>query len=366
MAVGLITPTIYKKLILGFLSSDSIRDTIHRRLILGFSLSALLLTVVGITQFLSYQPQLVLILITVSIAIVMVTGFLIYRSITAPIDALKEAVREISNGNFDVEIKNKGLANDELGELAQWIDQMRQELKEKEHMKDEFISIASHELRTPIQPILNYVELAKRGLVEPDIAYDTIIGQARRLKALADDILDASRIEGKRLSLNSEYFDINEVLSDIIKEKKLGLSPDVRITFSPIQDVTVYADKLRIIQVLSNLVGNAVKFTKKGSIQVKCSLLDQGSYLEISVADTGAGIPDEIFSKLFTKFASKSVEQGTEHGTGLGLFISKGIIEAHGGTIAGTNNDNGGSTFRITLPIATNIHKVQKEQGVKA
>src|SRR5687768_8000928 len=105
MAVGLISPTNYKKLISGFLSSGSIRDTIHRRLILGFSLSALLLTVVGVTQFLSYPPQLVLILITVSIAIVMVTGLMIYRSITAPIDTIKEAVRQISMGNFDVEIK---------------------------------------------------------------------------------------------------------------------------------------------------------------------------------------------------------------------------------------------------------------------
>jgi signal transduction histidine kinase len=300
--------------------------------------------------------------IIASIAIVMIAGFLIYRSITRPVDDIKEAVREISNGNFDAEVKNRIQSNDELGELAHRIDQMRRDLKEKESMKDEFISIASHELRTPIQPILNYVELAKRGLVEPDLAYDTIIGQARRLKALADDILDASRIDGKRLVLNSEYFDINEVLSSIIEEKKFGLSPDVRINFSTVQDVIVYADKLRIIQVLSNLVGNAIKFTKKGSIQVKCSLLDQGSYLEIAVADTGAGIPDEIFSKLFTKFASKSVEQGTEHGTGLGLFICRGIVEAHGGTITGTNNDSGGATFRITLPIAANRNKVENER----
>lgn len=299
-----------------------------------------------------------------SIAIVMITGFLIYRSITRPIDGIKQAVREISMGNYDAEIKNKSHTKDELGELAYRIDQMKHDLKEKEHMKDEFISIASHELRTPIQPILNYVELAKRRLIEPDLAYDTIISQARRLKALADDILDASRIEGKRLSLDSEYFDISEVLKNIIEEKKLGLNPDVTITFSPVQDVMIYADKLRIIQVLSNIVGNAVKFTKKGSVRVQCSMPDQGSYLEISVADTGAGIPDEIFSKLFTKFASKSVRLGTEHGTGLGLFISKGIIEAHGGTIAGTNNENGGATFQVTLPIATNQHKLEKEHSI--
>lgn len=343
---------------------ELIRLTIQHRLILGFSLSAVVLTIVGITQFLNYPPQQVLIFTILSIAIVMITGFVIYRSITIPLDSIKEVVKAISIGNFDAEIKNKGHINDELGELAYRIDQMKHDLKEKEHIKDEFISIASHELRTPIQPILNYVELAKRGLVEPDVAYDTIIAQARRLKALADDILDASRVEGKRLYLNSEYFNINDLLSNIVEEKKFGLNPDVKITFSPAQDVTVHADKLRIIQVLSNIVGNAVKFTKKGSIQVKTSLLDQGRYLEISVVDSGAGIPDEMFSKLFTKFASKSVEQGTEHGTGLGLFICKGIIEAHRGTITGSNNDKGGAMFRITLPIVTERHKIENKSDI--
>jgi signal transduction histidine kinase len=326
---------------------------------LGFSVSAILLTVLGITQFLGYPNELTPILIIVSIAIVMGTGFAIYRSITGPVDIIKEAVREISKGNLDVQINLKALKRDELGELAQHIDQMKKDLKEKENMKDEFISIASHELRTPIQPILNYVELAKRRLIEPDIAFDTIISQARRLKALADDILDASRIEGKRLSLNAQYFSINEVIERVVEEKKLSLAPAVTMTSTPFQEVLVSADKLRIIQVLSNIVGNAVKFTKRGSIKISCSLLDQGTYLELSVADTGGGIPEEIFARLFTKFASKSVEQGTEHGTGLGLFICKGIIEAHKGTISGSNNENGGATFRITLP----LNKVMRTKG---
>lgn len=341
-----------------------IRFTIHQRLILGFSFSALVLMILGITQFFDYHPRDVLIFIIMSIAIVMITGFVIHRSITRPIDGIREMVREISMGNYDADIKHKRQLNDELGELAYRIDQMRHELREKEHMKDEFISIASHELRTPIQPILNYVELAKRRLIDPDLAYDTIISQARRLKAIADDILDASRIEGKRLSLDSEYFDIGEVLKKIVEEKGLGLNPNVTITISSVQDVMIYADKLRIIQVLSNIVGNAVKFTKKGSIRVQCSILHQDGYLEISVADTGAGIPDEISSKLFTKFASKSVQLGTEHGTGLGLFISKGIIEAHGGTIAGSNNEYGGATFRVTLPIATDKQELEKEHNI--
>jgi signal transduction histidine kinase len=338
------------------LKLELVKLTIHLNLILGFSVSAILLMVVGVTQVLGYPAQLTLFLIVVSIAIVMVTGFVIYQSITRPINRIKQAVREISKGNFDTEIDLKSLNKDELGELALHIEQMKRDLKEKEHMKDEFISIASHELRTPIQPILNYVELAKRKLIEPDLAFDTIVSQARRLKALADDILDASRIEGKRLSLNIQYFDINEVIERVVEEKKLSLAPDVTTTFTPIQDPMVSADKLRIIQVLSNVIGNAVKFTKKGSIEVRCSVIEHDTYLQISVADTGGGIPDEIFARLFTKFASKSVEQGTEHGTGLGLFICKGIIEAHGGTISGTNNAQGGATFLMTLPLNKSVY----------
>lgn len=325
--------------------------TIHLNLILGFSVSAILLTFVGVTQFLGYPAQLTLSLIAISVVIVMVTGFAIYQSITRPINRIKQAVREISKGNFDTEVNLKGLRKDELGELAHYIDRMKRDLKEKEHMKDEFISIASHELRTPIQPILNYVELAKRKLIEPDLAFDTIVSQARRLKALADDILDASRIEGKRLSLNIQYFDINEVIERVVEEKKLGLGPDVTLTFTPIKDPWISADKLRIIQVLSNVIGNAVKFTKKGSVEVRCSLIDHDTCMQISVVDTGGGIPEEICTRLFTKFASKSVEQGTDHGTGLGLFICKGIMEAHGGTITGTNNEQGGATFLMTLPL---------------
>jgi signal transduction histidine kinase len=173
---------------------------------------------------------------------------------------------------------------------------------------------------------------------------------------LADDILAASRIEGRRLSLNIQYLNINEIIQRIIEEKKLSLSPDVTINFTPIdQDLLVSADKLRVIQVLTNLIGNAVKFTKKGSIEITCSMIDQGAFLQIAVADTGAGIPEEIFTKLFTKFASKSVDQGNEHGTGLGLFICKGIVDAHGGTISGSNNEKGGATFRITLPVSTTM-----------
>jgi signal transduction histidine kinase len=268
---------------------------------------------------------------------------------------MKSSVKEIAKGDFNVRIREDARC-DELGELARSITQMKDELKEKDRLKDEFINIASHELRTPIQPILSYVELAKRGVVDKEKSFDIVIEQARRLKRLADDILDVSRIEGKRLVLNKEYFMIDDVLKSILDEKRPTLSKDVAIELNAsgekiAKPIQLYADKSRITQVLSNIIGNAMKFTKKGSINISTTLIDSGSAAEISIIDTGGGIPDEIFPKLFSKFATRSVENGTEHGTGLGLFICKGIVEAHGGTIAGLNNDHGGATFKIILPV---------------
>src|SRR5437867_4447352 len=284
----------------------------------------------------------------------MLTGFLIYRSITKPLDTLRSKVIEIAKKNFDVQI-TEGQRRDELGELARSISEMKEHLKEKDRQKDEFINIASHELRTPIQPIVSYIELAKKGVVPQGKAFEVILTEAKRLKRLADDILDVSRIEGKRLNLKKESFSINEMLAKLVEETRPSLKKDeVFMTFQ--SNVTsdssdrVHCDKYRIIQVMINIVNNAVKFTKKGSIEIRTESLDDGSAIEIIVADTGGGIPDEIFPKLFEKFATKGVEEGTQNGTGLGLFISKAIVEAHNGSIVGLNNNREGATFKVILP----------------
>jgi signal transduction histidine kinase len=232
---------------------------------------------------------------------------------------------------------------------------MKEHLKEKDRQKDEFINIASHELRTPIQPIVSYIELAKKGVVSQGNAFEVILTEAKRLKRLADDILDVSRIEGKRLNLKKESFSINEVLAKLVEETRPSLKNDaVFMTFqsnvSSDSSDRVHCDKYRIVQVMINIVNNAVKFTKKGSIEIRTESLDDGSAIEIIVADTGGGIPDEIFPKLFEKFATKGVQEGTQNGTGLGLFISKAIVEAHNGSIVGLNNDRGGATFKVILP----------------
>jgi len=187
-----------------------------------------------------------------------------------------------------------------------------------------------------------------------------------------------SRIEGKRLNLKKEFFSVNEVLTKIVESTKPSVKADaVALKFMPyshidenqngkptpaqssIESDLVFADKYRIIQVITNILNNAVKFTKVGSIEVSTKLLDSGSSIEITISDTGGGIPDEIFPKLFGKFATKGVAEGTQNGTGLGLFISQSIIKEHDGSITGLNNKNGGATFRVILPTAKPMNKTE-------
>ena len=331
--------------------------TLHRKLVLSFSLSAALIITVGTISYFYSSMVTVLIVTAMAVAVTMITGLLIYRSITFPIDSIKETVEAIAKKNFDVEIKENARC-DELGELARSISKMKDHLKEKDRLKDEFINVASHELRTPIQPIVAYVDLARKGVVNQEKAFEVISNEAKRLKRLADDILDVSRIEGKRLSLNKETFSIDELLIKLVEENRTSLNRGVSMSFkSDIKTSKVhandiiYGDKYRIMQVMANIITNSIKFTKSGSIEVASRPLDSGSAIEVIVSDTGGGIPDEIFPKLFEKFATKGVGQGTQNGTGLGLFISKAIIEAHGGTIAGLNNNKGGATFRVILPV---------------
>ena len=227
-------------------------------------------------------------------------------------------------------------------------------LKELDTMKTEFIGIASHELRTPIQPILTYAELAREGLIGQDKAWEVVTREARRLKNLANQILDATRIEGGGIRLVFEDYSVNEVIRDVIQELEdsSGTNVQIRAELAPDADLIINADRSRMNQVIDNILGNALKFTNEGNIDVKTSSVYDGRYVEVLMRDTGGGIPAEILPKLFEKFATKSRHKGTENGTGLGLFICKGIINAHGGSIIGYNNENGGATFKIWLRTA--------------
>jgi signal transduction histidine kinase len=296
--------------------------------------------------------QLIIVAVPVIIVSAAIIGFIIFYSITRPLHGLRHAATEIAKGNFDVKIDLT--RNDEIGELALHFENMREELKRKERLKDEFISVASHELRSPIQPIMGFIDLAKKGYVKPEEAIDGILPQARRLQQLANDILDVTRIEGDSLRCIMEKVRISEVVSEVVEAAKVNLDGSVSIETKVVngaQAIEIDADKARVVQVLSNLVSNAVKFTKMGTIRVETRASVERNFVEIRVSDTGGGIPEEVLQNLFGKFVTKSVGKDNQHGTGLGLFISKAIVTAHNGIISGSNNKDGGATFVVMLPI---------------
>ena len=235
------------------------------------------------------------------------------------------------------------------------VEKANEELKLKEQLKNEFIAIASHELRTPIQPLLGYAILAKKGKISHEAAWEGVLREARRLQQLANDILDVSRIESGSLAYQMEKVLINELLTNVADSARANLPKEVSVELSvddTCKELEVELDRSRMTQVLSNIIGNAIKFTKSGSIRVNCQVITENNKVEIRISDTGPGISEHILPNLFGKFVTKSVGDTEGHGgTGLGLFISKAIVTAHKGTIEAHNNEGIGATFTIMLPI---------------
>jgi two-component system, OmpR family, sensor histidine kinase VicK len=287
--------------------------------------------------------------------------------------------------------------------------ELYEKLKGNEKMQKEFINIAAHELRTPIVPILNLSELLysntngqQRHIQEEHQKemLGIILRNANRLHQLTEDILDVTRIESRSLQIRRERFDLNDVILNVIEDYRkqiaTGKNGNVKLMYEPANSsasnnnngnrnssssisLIVEADRQRLTQVISNLLDNAIKFTEEGTVTVSTSIRKRkddadkdgevqeeqreeeggggergGTEVIIAVKDTGTGIDAELMPRLFTKFAAKSYQ-----GTGLGLFISKSIIEAHGGKMWAENNNNdddpdekhNGATFYFTLPI---------------
>ena len=236
-----------------------------------------------------------------------------------------------------------------------------EKMKEVEILEKDFINFAAHELRNPVQPIIGFSELlySKIENQEHRRLLDEVILNARRLERLARVMLDVTRIENNSLILTKETVDTAKVVKDIVDSYNQNLREkyavnksknleELMIIQNGVKDLEVTLDKVRITQVICNILDNALSFSHEGKIKVVLNKekRNRQNFLLVRVKDTGPGIDPEILSKLFTKFASKS-----DMGTGLGLFISKGIVEAHGGKIWAENNPNRGATFSFTLPI---------------
>jgi two-component system, OmpR family, sensor histidine kinase VicK len=232
-----------------------------------------------------------------------------------------------------------------------------EKLKEADRIKTEFINVAAHELRTPVQPILGLSEVLRSKTNDSEQLFfiDVINRNAKRLLQLADDILDVTKIESHSLKLKKETFDLQELLTVIINEYSKIIeksNKNIKLVYTPKVEqhkssILIQADKGRISQVVFNLFNNALKFTEEGSIVITSEIKDDHNVIVVSINDSGAGIDSEIIPQLFTKFASKSFT-----GTGLGLYISKNLVEAHGGRIWAQNNPDGkGATFSFSLPL---------------
>jgi signal transduction histidine kinase len=275
------------------------------------------------------------------------------------------------------------------------LEAANEQLEAQERAQREFINIAAHELRTPIQPILGLSEIIREGIlnlakqlqmVQGEVVYkqlqnantiparsdsinrssslsssiekiipmvDVINRNAKRLEKLTSNLLDVSRIENnKSLELSNEKFDLRQKIENVINDLRSVIpnNKDIQIKFeSKVRKapVMVEGDRERIFEVISNLLSNAIKFTEEGEVVVV--LDEKDGQAIVSVRDTGSGIAPEIYPNLFTKFTTKS-----EKGTGLGLFIAKNIIEAHGGKIWAENNSDGrGAMFTFILPTLT-------------
>ena len=321
----------------------------------------------------------------------------ISKSILQPIMSLRRAARKIACGDYDVNVDLH--SGDEIGELASDFEKMKEsvvstnrnlerlvelrtlelneankklslsntqlvganeKLAKQDKIMHDFINIAAHELKSPITPILLATSLAKPKDEDKQVtlskeAFDMIVSNARRLKRLAGDILDVARIESNFLDLHKQNFELNELLDSIVNEYAAQVKQDsskkVEFLLSCNGPIEIDGDKDRITQVVHNLVANAVRFTNEGSVIIKAVKGASASDVVVSIKDSGTGIHPEIMPKLFSKFATKS-----EKGTGLGLYLARNIVEAHGGKIWAENNENGiGATFTFTVPIASKI-----------
>ena len=336
-----------------------------------------------------------IIIVTISTIIsAIIFALILSKSISFPLETLKTIVHNITQQQYNIPVKIPWQANlpYEIFDLFLQTDKMRKQIKSvnenlnslvkkktnelqianqelllHDKLQKDFINVAAHELRTPIMPILGLSQLLYEKVLNKTLKQEilkeslqVIVRNSSRLHKLIESLLDVTRIESDKLRLNKERFDIYKLVNDTINDftnKFENTEKNIfKVVYSNDNDddkdgiIFVYADRDRIQEVISNLLNNAYKFTENGQIivKIKKKIDNENKQVKIIVKDSGTGIDKEILPRLFEKFATKS-----EAGTGLGLYISKKIVEAHGGKIWAENNssDDRGATFYFTLPI---------------
>jgi signal transduction histidine kinase len=217
-----------------------------------------------------------------------------------------------------------------------------------------FLSALSHELRTPLNAILGFTEVLLSevdGPLDPEARESLIVvrGSGEHLRALIDDILDLSALESGELRLNLGEVDIFPIVADVVREGRVGASAKGLVISLIGSTARAFADERRVRQIVGNIIGNAVKYTEHGRVDVRLSV--EGSTVVVQVADTGPGIAAEEHEAIFQEYWQSREARTRRTGTGLGLAISRRLVEMHGGRIEVTSEIGRGSTFRIVLPV---------------
>ena len=292
--------------------------------------------------------------VTASVLAALLVNFFLSRRIVAPIRTLTDASQHIAEGQYAERVQVNG--SDEIAQLAARFNQMATQLEQVESMRRQLIGDVTHELRTPLTSIKGYMEgLVDGVLPSTPETFDQIHREADRLSRLVDDLQELSRVEAKAYSLDIHPMTVSNLVQTTVKrlapqarDKHIILHPNLPADLPPLQ-----ADEDRITQVLVNLVANAIQYTPVGG-NVSITAARQADEIQISVKDTGVGIPPEHLANLFTRFyrVDKSRSRNAGGGSGIGLTIAKHLVEAHGGRIwAESKGDGQGSTFTFSLKV---------------
>ena len=289
----------------------------------------------------------------IGVAIALVITFLLSRRVLAPVKALTSAARQLGRGDFSqrVQVKDKG----EVGEMANTFNFMASDLEQAEQLQRNMVADIAHELRTPLSNLRGYLEAVRDGVIKPDA--DTIRSldeEAALLSRLVDDLQELSLAEAGELKLVCQAENIGELIKQTVgglqaQATTKGLSVSVDL---PDRLPAVNIDSPRISQVLRNLLENAIAHTAEGDA-ITVTAAQQGNWVEVSVVDTGEGIPAEGLPNIFERFYRVDKSRArTTGGSGLGLTIAKRLVEAHGGTIQAHSEGGKGSRFSFTVPVA--------------
>ncbi len=309
-----------------------------------------------------------------AIAIAAVISIWLTRTISRPIFELRSGMRAVADGDLTYRLKATESRTDEFGQLAASFDEMTRQLAELDKLKAEFVSVASHELKTPINVMIGYLQLLEEGVygrvdAKQKEVHRTLTTQANVLLRLVKQLLDVSRFEAGGGRLEPRATSLNRLVTDLERAfHVLAVQREIDFRVEREADLPdeVFWDADRINEVLGNLLSNAFKFTPHGgTVELNIEPMDDDAVL-MRVHDTGAGIPPEQLPRIFEKFYQADNQRSARAaGSGLGLAIAKQIVEAHGGSILCESTPGVGTTFSIALPVrVSGRHPAQRPQPV--